>query len=190
MDYSLFKSVCSIHNDRFLYARKGNGKQSFTMRKCLTVASNFPMVGDSAVSMLDHPMSFPEFGLLAYEHGFMSSDSGLDILKQKEASTGGKTMASSTAVKVVVQEVPVPSPPLFAPKLSKASVDKQSLSNMMKTASLTASDMRIFSEDPSAYKQTETLLLSTAVAPEMFDVQVQTYSLPSSSTTGIALAPN
>ena len=159
MDYSLFKSVCSTHNDRFFYARKVNGKQSFTMRECLTASSNFPMLGDSGVSMLEHPMTFPEFGLLAHELGFLSSESGLEILKEKDASTGGKTIDSSAAVKVVVQEVPVPSPPKVVPKLSKASVDKKRISDMMKTASCTVIDKRIFSEDPSAYKQSERQLL-------------------------------
>jgi hypothetical protein len=129
------------------------------MRECLTASSNFPMLGDSGVSMLEHPMTFPEFGLLAYELGFLSSESGLEILKEKDASAGGKTIDSSAAVKIVVQEVPVPSPPKVVPKLSKASVDKKRISDMMKTASCTVIDKRIFSEDPSAYKQSERQLL-------------------------------
>ena len=31
MDYTLFSSMCSTHNDKFFYARKVNKKNMFTM---------------------------------------------------------------------------------------------------------------------------------------------------------------
>ena len=81
VDYTLFASVCSIHNNKHFYSRKINKTSSyFTMRDCLSAVKNFPKLGNNGFTMLDHPMTFAEFGKLAYEKSILSDSSGYSEL--------------------------------------------------------------------------------------------------------------
>ena len=81
VDFSLFKSICTNHNDRYFYSRKINkSSDSFTMRECLAAAKNYPMLGKRGISMLEHPMTFAEFGKLAYSKNILTSGSGFEEL--------------------------------------------------------------------------------------------------------------
>ena len=81
VDYNLFASICNTHNNKYFYSMKVNKNCNyFTMRECLATVKNFPMVGKTGISSLDKPMSFAEFGRLAYSESILDSKTGYDVL--------------------------------------------------------------------------------------------------------------
>ena len=98
INYNTFKSICSVHNSHFFYSQmvnrdKPNGKKdkngkkekilTFTMEDCLNSMNNFPMVGEDGFYLVTHPITFKQFGHIAYDYGILTSQSGRDVLGEK-----------------------------------------------------------------------------------------------------------
>ena len=164
MDYTLFSSMCSTHNDKFFYARKINKKSMFTMRECMEAVQNFPMIGTGGVSLVDHPMTFPEFGHMAYDHGVLTSNSGFALISGEaaveDAGTDGFGMAGDDGdVDAVQKKLSETAPPQKTSALCNRIIKKQNLSKMVKDAGNQAKDYRVYSEDMAAFTQSEQQLM-------------------------------
>ena len=77
VNFNLFKSICCTHNSKFFYPQKVNNKSSFTIEEAVTAMNNFPMKGADGLYFVSHPLTFAQFGFLAYDHGILTSESGL-----------------------------------------------------------------------------------------------------------------
>ena len=138
VDYSLFKSVCSTHNDKFFYSKAINKDSiTFTMRNCLKAVENYPMVGTSGVSMLDFPMTFTEFGKLAYENCVLTSSKGYQLLCEGEVNADREQ-----------GEVPVPPPSMIVTKVRSSIVRGKQVSDMIKDAENKARELKNMSVSP------------------------------------------
>ena len=80
VNYNLFKSVCCTHNSKFFYSQKVNEKGSFTMEEALAAMNNYPMKGSDGLFFVTYPLTFAQFAFLAYDHGILTSVSGLKEL--------------------------------------------------------------------------------------------------------------
>ena len=175
MGYALFNSLCSTHNDKFFYGMKVNKKQVFTMRECLEALQNFPMVGTVGLSLVDHPLTFIQFGQLAYEHGILSSSSGCALLSGKAVGDGvgaagngdGDAVSGDGApddgidgdVDAVQQKLSVSIPQKKTSALCDKIIKKQNITKMIKSAELQSYDFRIHTVDKGAFTQAEQQLI-------------------------------
>ena len=151
VDFNLFKSVCSTHNKMFFYAMSVNkDSATFTMRKCLSIVENYPMVGTCGVSMLNFPLTFSEFGKLAYETGVLSSSKGYDLLCQEEKN--------QNATENEVQQVPLPPPVSTVTRVRSAITKQKEVSDMIKNAHENAKKLKSI-KTPVSLTQGERLLL-------------------------------
>ena len=122
------------------------------MRECLDTMVNFPKIGTSGLSMLDYPMTFSEFGRLAYEQNILSSASGYALLDDEgEAEPNDEIEELSVPI---VERVP-------ASKVRKSIQKKVLFNNMMKTVRKQALQFKdVARSNVSALPQGEQLLLS------------------------------
>ena len=152
VDFNLFKSVCSTHNNMFFYAKSINkGSTTFTMRNCLNTVENYPMVGSRGISMLNFPMTFYEFGKLAYEINVLSSSKGFDLLCQ------GKEGAQDDTV-VDEREVTLPPPVSAASRVRSVITKKMEVTEMIKKAHDNAKKLSAL-QAPDSLTQGERFLL-------------------------------
>ena len=124
VDFNLFKSVCTTHNDKFFYAKSINKESTtFTMRNCLNAVENYPMSGSIGMSVVDFPMTFKDFGKLAYDTGILTSNKGSELLCLE--TTRQATVSD-------VSEVPLPPRNNAVTKVRNAIVKKKQVSDMIR----------------------------------------------------------
>ena len=147
IDYNLCKSICTTHNGKFFWAQKINQVMTFTMRECLAAVRNFPQFGRDGVSMVDHPMTFEEFVRLAYENAVLSSKEGFEILGDESRGF------------VLDKTQKVPLPPKTSSKLTAQQLQKKQYSDVLKSVSKEAMNLRLGGVDTSGFTAGERQLM-------------------------------
>ena len=106
VNFNLFKSICCTHNPKFFYPQKVNDKSSFTMEEAVAAMNNYPMKGGDGLYFVSHPLTFAQFGFLAYDHGILTSESGLRELGGRRDVVQDESNTMVSGKESTVSEIP------------------------------------------------------------------------------------